>query len=527
MENNFDLTKVKNFSLKKAKLYIDKYFIPLTDGNHAFYVNGKYEIYEDAVIKKTYFKRMSSELNKYYFQEKIDLRTITYNINKPVLFDNYLNLCPNIIQTYKKVDEFSTETHEKLNIILAYIKETLCSGKIDSYEFLIKWLSNMIHGNRNQSALYLKGPQGAGKSTLLEFIRKYVLGNELCFQGGSSPLRSRFNGELSGKLMVVFEELENFSASEWISISSVLKRQITSPTLMIECKGKDVREEINLNNYILISNNDAIQDDDGRRFNILDISAKNIGNREYFNKLYSCFNDEVGQLFYSYLMDISLVGYNSQSYPITQAKLDSFSKRLDSVYKFLKDEFILTKKDIKRQTVQELYDWYVGYCNNAKRMYKIKNKIEFNNTLSDVGIKWKQSNCQNVYKMSYDDLKKISDKLHWVHELDEYKTTDESYDNGIDKSDKSVDVNNIIFNEKIELLEEENKDMREYIKRLEKDLLNFEKQHCKIEEKKPKKKVVVKEDFLQISDTTFLNSNTNETYEVVNDLDMEDDEPLF
>jgi hypothetical protein len=520
---NFDLNKVKQLSPIMLKEYVDKYFIPLTDGNHALYVNGKYEIYDDTVIKKTYFKRMSSELNIYYFQDKTDLRTITYDINKPVLFDNYLNLCPKILQTYKKVDEFSSETHEKLNIILSYIKNTLCSGKHDTYEFLIKWLSNMIHGNRNESALYLKGPQGAGKSTLLEFIRKYVLGNELCFQGGSSPLRSRFNGELSGKLMVVFEELENFSSNEWISISSILKRQITSPTLMIECKGKDVREELNLNNYILISNNDAIQDDEGRRYFILDISTENIKDEIYFNKLYSCFDDEVGQLFYSFLIDIPLVGYISQSYPITNSKLDSFAKRLDSVYKFIKDEFILTKEDIKRQTVQELYDYYCAYCSNPKRVLKIKNKIEFNNTLSDVGIKWKKSNAQNVYKITFEELQKIANKLHWVHELDDYRIKDESYDYGIDKSDKSVDVN-IIFNEKIELLEEENKDMREYIKRLEKDLLNFEKQHCKIEEKKPKKE---KEDFLQISDTTFLNTNTNEIYEVVNDLDMEDNEPLF
>lgn len=126
-----------------------------------------------------------------------------------------------------------------------------------------------------------------------------------------------------------------------MAVSSVLKRKITSPTLMIERKGVDPQEEKNLNNIILISNNDAIQDDDGRRYFILDISTIHRGNTEYFNKLYSCFSDEVGQLFYSYMMDMDLNGYNSQSYPITQSKLDSFSKRLDNVYKFVKEEFVL------------------------------------------------------------------------------------------------------------------------------------------------------------------------------------------
>src|ERR1700722_10542656 len=124
----------------------------------------------------------------------------------------------------------------KLDIVLErdYIKEVLCSNKDDSYKFLLKWLSNMVRGNRNESALYLKGPQGVGKLTLLEFIRYHVLSNPLCSQGGSAPLKSIFNSELSGKLMAMFEELETFSCSEWMAVSSVLKRQITSPTLMIE-----------------------------------------------------------------------------------------------------------------------------------------------------------------------------------------------------------------------------------------------------------------------------------------------------
>lgn len=155
---NFDLNKVKTLSQNEARQYVDKFFIPLTDGNHALLVNGKYEIYDDAVIKKTYFKRMSTELNKYYFQDKTDLKKITYDINKPVPYENYLNLCPRVKQLYKKPDEFSKETHVKLYIILHYIKEVLCCNKEESYKFLLKWIANMLRGNRNESALYLKGP---------------------------------------------------------------------------------------------------------------------------------------------------------------------------------------------------------------------------------------------------------------------------------------------------------------------------------------------------------------------------------
>ncbi len=356
---NFDLNKIKTLSPVEAKTYIDKYFIPLTNGDHAFYINGRYEIMDDAVIKKTYFKRMSSELNKYYFQDKTDLKTLSYDVNKPAIYENYLNQCPKIKQTYKKYSEFSDDIKKKVDIVLNHILEVYCSGRKDSYNFLLKWFSNMIRGNRNNSALYLKGPQGAGKSSIVDdFIRHYVIGLDLCYQGGSAPLKNNFNSELSGKLMVLFEELENMGKSEWMAVSCKLKRQITSKTIQIERKGKDMRDETNLNNYILLSNNDCIQDDEGRRYFILDISTKYVGNKDYFKKLHSCFNDAVGQAFYSYLLEIDIKDYDPQSYPMTQSKLDSFSKRLDNVFLFIKNEFILKKLPINKISLSILYQHY-------------------------------------------------------------------------------------------------------------------------------------------------------------------------
>jgi hypothetical protein len=120
-----------------------------------------------------------------------------------------------------------------------------------------------------------------------------------------------------------------------MAISCVLKRQITSNTIMIKRKGQDAREETNLNNYILLFNNDAIKDDDGRQYFALDISTKYVGKEEYFTIIYdNVFNDEVGRAFYSFLYEINTDEFNSQNHPMTDSKLDSFYKRLDNVYKF-------------------------------------------------------------------------------------------------------------------------------------------------------------------------------------------------
>ena len=64
----------------------------------------------------------------------------------------------------------------------------------------------------------------------------YVLGNDLCIETGSGPIKSNFNSILGGKLLVVFEEIETFSQSEWSAVDCRLKRQITSNKITLEKK---------------------------------------------------------------------------------------------------------------------------------------------------------------------------------------------------------------------------------------------------------------------------------------------------
>jgi hypothetical protein len=104
------------------------------------------------------------------------------------------------------------------------------------------------------------------------------------------------------KLLVIFEELENFSTNQWQGVSTRLKRDTTSDTCIYEEKNEKAFTARNISNYIINSNVDAIKDDDGRRYFILDLSNSRKGDLEYFNKIYAnCMNDEVGEAFFSFL----------------------------------------------------------------------------------------------------------------------------------------------------------------------------------------------------------------------------------
>ena len=93
---NFKLNRVKDLSPNDARTYISQYFYPLTNGDHAMRVNNKFDILEDTVVNKTFFKRMPKELQDYYFKEITDIKTVFYKLNKPEIYEDYLNLCTKI-----------------------------------------------------------------------------------------------------------------------------------------------------------------------------------------------------------------------------------------------------------------------------------------------------------------------------------------------------------------------------------------------------------------------------------------------
>ena len=427
---NFNFDKMQTLLFESAKEYVTKFFIPLSSGMHAVLCNNKYELMDYSTVKKTYFDRMDARLSKYYFKEYTKIRTIVFELGKPTLYYDdatqtlCLNLCHQFMHEYKPYESFDSETKKSVTLMLSYVKEVYCSNKDDQYVFLMKWISNMVRGNKNNSIINLEGEQGIGKSTFTTFLMQYVIGRALSLETGSDPLVSRFNIELAGKLMVVFEEIELLSKSDWNAISTKFKRYTTSDVIMIESKGEKRYEAKNINNYLVLANECCLKDAAGRRVFILDTNNKYQGDQEYFGKIMTtCYNNKVGHAFYCYLLELDIEGFYAQNYPDTQNKLNAFISRLHPVEKFLKDEYILNNKELN-DSVANTYTDYISYCQDNDITNKL-NKILFNKKMSDIGYKFFSSTiagkCCNKYKASLDDLKKTAKKRHWLHELDEYK----------------------------------------------------------------------------------------------------------
>ena len=425
---NFDLKAMELLNVQEQKNYFIKYFIPLNNGSHCFFNNGQYDMITDEILKKVYLNRCSKKIKEFYLEDYKEIKTPVYKLNKPLMFDNKINLCPQL-KASKPYKDFDKNIQNKVKIFLDYINEIIASNNEDVYNYILKWLSNLCKGNKNDSALVFKtNAKGVGKSTLPTMFRKYVLGENLCLESGSEPLKSKFNSILGGKLLVYFEELETFSTAEWNSVSSTLKRFITSDIISLQKKNQDAYEAENINNYILLSNHDIA--DDGRRFFVADINTKRKGDYEYWDNLYkNCFNDEVGFALYCYFLELDTKDFKPQCFPITKNKLNSISKRLDTVYLFLKEKYILENKNVYEK-LSDFYLYYKEYCIQENK--KVCGKTDFISRLSEIQINHYKSNGYNTYKISLEELKKIADKNNWINECDEFKSNETEIENPID-----------------------------------------------------------------------------------------------
>lgn len=447
-----------------TKDYLSQYFFQTKINKYYFWDADKqdFTILKKDEIKDVYFEKLSYEINQWFFKENTKLYNIITAVHKPRIQGNELNLFYGLMHSkYKRFDEYDKTIRDNVELFLSYMKELLCSHNKQSYEYLIKWIANVCRGNKNDGCLYLKGPEGIGKSTLSDFLREYVFGFHITTSSPAEPLTTSFNKLLLGKLLVVFEELPNFGNREWEGISSKLKSLITGNKCIYADKMEKAFESDNINNYIINTNVNAIQHSEGRRYYILDLSTRRKDDYKYFGNIKAkCFNNKVGEAFFAYMMEVNVEGFNAQKdMPESQKKRDAIAERLDPVYQFIKEKYILRDCGI-RCSVATLFNEYNAFV--QKRNKIMLGKIKFCAKLSEVQINYKKSNGKTVFNYSYNELKAIAEKNKWLHELDEVEEDDE------DLFEEKEVLDNLDRNDKVSDKDRMIKELQKEIKRLKK-----------------------------------------------------------
>lgn len=346
-DHYFNNGQINNYATTKQ--YIDKYFFETqkgTDCKYYFY-NATLKTFEiksakdftDQVLNKL---ENNKELAK-YFKMNSKIYSVVAKLNRPLHYiengDYYINECRGLLhKTFLPFKNYSSEIKKNVQKMLDFILEITSNNDKYMFDCIIKWYAQVCRGVKTQVILYKKAHQGVGKSTESDFILQHVLGHNVAIIGNTEPLVSNFNKPLLGKLLVVFEELPIFSKMQWSGVSSKLKTLCTENSSTY----RDVYEKPivaeNINNFIINTNVESIKDSDGRRIVILEISHSRLGDYKYFEDIHkSCFNNEVGEAFFSYLNEIDISNFYAQrDFPVTDKKKTAIANLLPIVHKFLK-----------------------------------------------------------------------------------------------------------------------------------------------------------------------------------------------
>ncbi len=469
-----------------AMIYVQQYFYETKNGMYYFYDADKdaFEFKTDKDFKKEVVDKIDDKNFTSKLKKNDKIYQVVSEIGKPRIYQikegkytrHFINEAGAFLhQKYKKFDEYSDKTKKAVYKFLAMMKELSCNNNEDMFKAYILYYAQLARGKKTEVIIYRKTPQeGVGKSTETDFIMEFVFGLKVCLLCSTAePLLTSFNKIFMGKLLIIFEELPVFTDSQWSGVACKLKTLTTEKiTVYRDVYEKPIQSD-NISNFQINTNVNALKDSQGRRIIILDFNVSRKGDYKFFEDIRKeCFNMEVGEAFYSYLVtkitdeEVSKF-YGQRDFPETDGKRIAKANQLNSICKFLKFDYVLKKKGITKILRQDFFTEYCFYCEGNK--LKSYGKNDFFKTLEVMGIKATKNNGNWYIVEKYDKLQKIADDEKWICEYDEYE------------AEKGHGLDNDKDNE--QQLKKENAELKNEIEQLKKQIEILTQQQVKPEVK--------------------------------------------
>jgi Family of unknown function (DUF5906) len=178
-----------------------------------------------------------------------------------------------------------------VTIFTEYMKDVICSGDVESFNYLVALVSQMFQepGNKPGIAVVIRGDEGVGKSFFIEKLGALM---DPYYFKTSNPeyIFGDFNGQLKNKLLCHLEE------ALWAGSKkdeSKLKDLVTGPTLQINDKFMPMYDVANHLHFFITGNPDWLVKAglNARRIFALHASDAHRVDTGYFAKLDKWFKD--------------------------------------------------------------------------------------------------------------------------------------------------------------------------------------------------------------------------------------------
>lgn len=263
------------------------------------------------------------------------------------------------------------------SLFLAHLRDNLCSGVAECYEYLLNWLALTLQRPYEAIgvAVVLRGEKGTGKGTFATLFGS-LIGQHFLHIIRSSDLTGRFNSHLQD-CVVMFADEAVWAGSK--TEVTTLNGLITEPTIFIEGKGRDGYESRNMLHLIIATESDwsVPAGLDERRYFAVKVSNDHKQDLPYFKAIKRQFYEEGGkEKFLWLLLNRDISKFMPQQMPKTEELMEQKIKSLDPFMEWwhekLLDGALLESYPGAWDApvvVQALYFDYVWRCRLAGHRY--------------------------------------------------------------------------------------------------------------------------------------------------------------
>jgi Family of unknown function (DUF5906) len=209
------------------------------------------------------------------------------------------------------------DSEKKCALYLAHIRENLCRGNEQLYNYILRWMANGVQypGRPGGVALVLRGKMGIGKG---EYVRHYggLFGPHFIAVTKPEHITGQFNGHM-GEAIVLFAD-ECFIASD-NRHEQILKVLVTERQWLIEKKGIDAVRSNSCLHIILACNSEwsVPVDADDRRYCCIEVGDGRKRDHDYFAALDEQMQRGGRAALLGLLLKMDLTGFHAEDFPRT------------------------------------------------------------------------------------------------------------------------------------------------------------------------------------------------------------------